>query len=58
MNKKLNGVIKRLRKFNEWRRNDNPVTFVELDISAKQIGKDIDFVCEYLEEKETIVYGK
>jgi len=55
MNKKLNGIIKRLRKFNKWRRGDISVEFHELNISPRQIGEDIDFVCDYLEEKREII---
>lgn len=45
-------TIQRLRKFNRWRRTDSPETFRDLVISAKQIGLDIDFVCDYVENKE------
>ena len=48
-NGKLNGALIRLKRFNEWRRGNNPQTFDELNISPKQIGIDIDFAIEIME---------
>lgn len=43
---KLTETIKRLRKFNKWRRGSITQTLDELNISPKQIGEDIDFICD------------
>lgn len=45
---KLNDTIIRLKKFNEWRRGNNPETFDKLDISPKQIGIDIDYAIKLM----------
>lgn len=47
--KKLKQTIARLRRFNAWRRGEDGRTFESLEISAEQIGKDIEYVCDWLE---------
>ena len=47
--KKLKQTITRLKMFNRWRRGEDERTFESLEISTKQIGKDIEYVCDWLE---------
>ena len=47
--KKLKQTITRLKMFNRWRRGEDERVFEELRISPKQIGKDIEYVCNWLE---------
>lgn len=41
---KMSEVIERLKKYNAYRCGEG--TFEEMDISAEQITKDIDFICD------------
>lgn len=49
----MKDLIKRLRRFNDWRRDEAPMGFRELDISPKQIGLDIDSAINHLEDFAT-----
>jgi hypothetical protein len=51
----MKNTIKRLRLFNRWRLGEDERTFESLEISAEQIGKDIEFVCNMLEEYANLV---
>ena len=47
--KNIQGIIRRLRKFNEWRRSEDAASFGKLRISPEQIGKDIDFAANLMQ---------
>jgi hypothetical protein len=46
-------VIKRLREFNRWRRGEDERDYLEFGQTPTQIGKDIDFICDYVENKNS-----
>jgi hypothetical protein len=48
---KLKETISRLRAYNRWRRGDDERSFEELGISTKQIGLDIEAVCDEMEKE-------
>lgn len=48
---KLKETISRLRAFSRWRRGDDERSFDELGISTKQIGLDIEFICDEMEKE-------
>lgn len=48
---KLKETISRLRAYNRWRRGDDERSFDELGISTKQIGLDIEFICDEMEKE-------
>ena len=54
-NEHLKQVTERLKRFNEWRRGENPNTFETLNISPKQIGEDIDCVIKLYNEMSNSV---
>jgi hypothetical protein len=46
-------VVTRLRGFNRWRRGEDKRDYIEFGQTPTQIGKDIDFICDYVEKKIT-----
>ena len=48
---KLKKAISRLRAYNRWRRGDDERGFDELGISTKQIGLDIETICDEMEKE-------
>jgi len=50
----MKDLIKRLRRFNAWRRGDDPRTFPDLNISPKQIGLDIDAAIRVIENSQCL----
>jgi hypothetical protein len=47
----LKETISRLRAYNRWRRGDDERFFWELGISSKQIGLDIEAICDEMEKE-------
>jgi hypothetical protein len=47
----LKETISRLRAYNRWRRGDDERSFDELGISTKQIGLDIEVICDEMEKE-------
>jgi len=48
---KLKETISRLRAYNRWRRGDDERSFNKLGISQKQIGLDIETICDEMEKE-------
>ena len=48
---KLKETLSRLRAYNRWRRGDDERSFDELGISTKQIGLDIETICDEMEKE-------
>lgn len=53
--KDAKNIVKRLKKFNAWRRGEIECTIDELGMTAKDIGLDIEFACLFL---ETVLNGE